>query len=306
MTARVRCSARNLSHQHGMCEGWRIAVTGHSLGAGIAAFVAMHLRRRYCRVQGWCFSPPGWLMTPELANKTRSFITSVVVNKDLIPRCVHLPACAQAGPSYTLQRVRAQVCNCRLTLRSLEHLRDDLVYAGVRCKYSKARVVTGTVCGGGCCWARRRKSWAKLEAMFNPESCGATDGARDFLSSCAPVLQCTRNEVVAVKILKAEVQCCWSFRTTVPSRGATLHLAHRYRRSVAEHVTDREFDTLQSFRLPGNVLFMRCLKTKRKQPCVPAAFATAKYNAFLLPADHPCVWTSVSCVRNFHSSHVQH
>jgi Lipase (class 3) len=62
-------------------------VTGHSLGAGIATFVGMHLRRVFFNVQVWCYSPPGWLMTPELADSTKDFVTSVVVNKDLVPRC---------------------------------------------------------------------------------------------------------------------------------------------------------------------------------------------------------------------------
>ena len=49
---------------------------------------------------------------------------------------------------------------------------------------------------------------------------------------------------------------------------------YRYRRSVAEHVSDAEFLQLQSFRLAGKVLFLRCLKTKRQQPC-----ATVKYSS---------------------------
>jgi Lipase (class 3) len=66
---------------------WSVVVTGHSLGAGIACFVGMHLRRVFFNVQVWCYSPPGWLMTRELAESTTSFVTSVVVNKDLVPRC---------------------------------------------------------------------------------------------------------------------------------------------------------------------------------------------------------------------------
>ena len=62
-------------------------VTGHSLGAGIAAFVGMHLRRVYFDVQVWCYNSPGWLMTPELAKSGKDFVTSVVINKDLVPRC---------------------------------------------------------------------------------------------------------------------------------------------------------------------------------------------------------------------------
>jgi hypothetical protein len=49
--------------------------------------------------------------------------------------------------------------------------------------------------------------------------------------------------------------------------GYVMNHAYRYRRSVAEHVSDAEFSQLQSFRMAGKVLFLRCLKTKRKQPC---------------------------------------
>lgn len=134
-----------------------IVVTGHSLGAGIATFVGMHLRRVFADVKVWCYSPPGWLMTPQLAEGTKHFVTSVVVNKDLVPR---------------------------LTLRSLERLRDELVAAGVRCRHSKARVVTGTVCGGGLCCQRRRKKWQALEAMFLPPDRAATAASRGFLDRC--------------------------------------------------------------------------------------------------------------------------
>jgi Lipase (class 3) len=70
----------------GGCDGWRLVITGHSLGAGVAAFVGMHLRTLYREVHVFCFSPPGWLMTPSLAAHTHGYVTSVVINKDFVPR----------------------------------------------------------------------------------------------------------------------------------------------------------------------------------------------------------------------------
>lgn len=89
---------------------WSIVVTGHSLGAGIAAFVGMHLRRVYFDVQVWCYNPPGWLMTPELAESGRDFVTSVVVNKDWVPRCAGTRVrCVHSAMSCTASSSKARM-----------------------------------------------------------------------------------------------------------------------------------------------------------------------------------------------------
>ena len=59
---------------------------GHSLGAGAAALIALKLRDRFPEVKCWAFCPPGGLLTPNLAHSMKPFCTSVVVNKDCIPR----------------------------------------------------------------------------------------------------------------------------------------------------------------------------------------------------------------------------
>ena len=40
----------------------------------------------YPGVRVFCYSPPAWLMTPELAKFSERFVTSIVVNKDLFAR----------------------------------------------------------------------------------------------------------------------------------------------------------------------------------------------------------------------------
>lgn len=43
-----------------MAKGeWRLVVTGHSLGAGVAALVALKLRPRHPTLKCWSFAPPG-------------------------------------------------------------------------------------------------------------------------------------------------------------------------------------------------------------------------------------------------------
>lgn len=76
----------------------------------------------------------------------------------------------------------------RLTLQSLEKLRDDLVDAGVRCRYSKAAVILRTIGGPGGLLRRGGKAWPALEHMFLPSQDAATEGAQDFLARCALLL----------------------------------------------------------------------------------------------------------------------
>ena len=59
---------------------------GHSLGAGAAALIALKLKDRFPEVKCWAFCPPGGLLTPNVAHSMKPFCTSVVVNKDCIPR----------------------------------------------------------------------------------------------------------------------------------------------------------------------------------------------------------------------------
>ncbi|KAK9827307.1 hypothetical protein WJX81_002709 [Elliptochloris bilobata] len=68
------------------CRGWRLVVTGHSLGAGAAALIAMRLHGRFPGVRCWSFCPPGGLLSTNLSAAVAPFVTSVVVGKDVVPR----------------------------------------------------------------------------------------------------------------------------------------------------------------------------------------------------------------------------
>ena len=67
-------------------KGWRLVITGHSLGAGCASLLALALKRRSPSLRAWCFSPPGCMVNAPLLAYTRSFVTSVVAGKDCVPR----------------------------------------------------------------------------------------------------------------------------------------------------------------------------------------------------------------------------
>ncbi|EIE20387.1 alpha/beta-hydrolase [Coccomyxa subellipsoidea C-169] len=68
------------------CRDWRLVLTGHSLGAGAAALMALHLSGRFPNVHCWALSPPGGLMSTNLSRLVEPFVTSVIVGKDVVPR----------------------------------------------------------------------------------------------------------------------------------------------------------------------------------------------------------------------------
>ncbi|KAK7068206.1 hypothetical protein SK128_005996 [Halocaridina rubra] len=99
-------------------NGYGLIITGHSLGAGTAVVLAAMMRPMYPNLKCFAFSPPGGLCSREFALATKSFVMSVIVGDDLVPRlsmnsihdlrhkivCV-LDTCRQ--PKY---RVLAQGC----------------------------------------------------------------------------------------------------------------------------------------------------------------------------------------------------
>ena len=63
-----------------------LVVVGHSLGAGTAAILAILMHDQFPELHCFAFSPPGGLMSASCVEQTKSFITSVVVGKDVVPR----------------------------------------------------------------------------------------------------------------------------------------------------------------------------------------------------------------------------
>uniref|UniRef100_A0A7S2ETV8 sn-1-specific diacylglycerol lipase n=1 Tax=Ditylum brightwellii TaxID=49249 RepID=A0A7S2ETV8_9STRA len=97
------------------CAGFKLRVVGHSLGAGVAAILALMLRRKYPDLKGLCFSPPGCVFSRKTADECKEFITSYALNTDLVPR---------------------------LCLKSLENLRNEVLLLINRIKIPKHYVVT--------------------------------------------------------------------------------------------------------------------------------------------------------------------
>ncbi|XP_077482259.1 diacylglycerol lipase-beta isoform X1 [Stigmatopora argus] len=65
---------------------YKLVITGHSLGAGAAAVLAILLRSSFPTLKCYAFSPPGGLLSKALADYSKDFVVSVVLGKDLVPR----------------------------------------------------------------------------------------------------------------------------------------------------------------------------------------------------------------------------
>lgn len=99
------------------CAGYRLRVVGHSLGAGCAAILSIMLRSKFPDVKGLCFSPPGCVLSRQFAESSKDFLTSYVLNMDIVPR---------------------------LSQESMENLRDDVLEMIARIKVSKRAAVVAS------------------------------------------------------------------------------------------------------------------------------------------------------------------
>ncbi|XP_055389650.1 diacylglycerol lipase-alpha isoform X2 [Condylostylus longicornis] len=102
-------------------EEFGLTLVGHSLGAGTAAILAILMKTQYPSLLCYSYSPPGGLLSMPAVEASKSFITSVVVGKDVVPR---------------------------IGLHQMEALRADLINAIKRSVDPKWKTIT---CSAICC-----------------------------------------------------------------------------------------------------------------------------------------------------------
>merc|ERR1712157_443591 len=92
---RVQCLYQDLLDQGTLKEvmlkncDYTLRVTGHSLGAACAAFLAIMLKPMYPGLKCLCYCPPGCCMTAGVATYCEQFVLSFIHNTDLVPRLSH-------------------------------------------------------------------------------------------------------------------------------------------------------------------------------------------------------------------------
>eukprot|EP00605_Chrysophyceae_sp_TOSAG23-4_P002276 GSChrysophyteH1.ASY1.ANO1.2521.1 assembled CDS len=93
---------------------YQLVVTGHSLGAGNAVLLSLMLQSQYPSLQCYAFGTPGSLVDATTAERCKDWLTTVVLNNDLI---------ARAGKA------------------TLNHLREQVLSAITRAKVTKTQIM---------------------------------------------------------------------------------------------------------------------------------------------------------------------
>jgi hypothetical protein len=117
-------AARGAVHDAMARRGWRLVVTGHSLGAAVACMLSFNLRVDFPSLRCFAYCPPGGLMTAPLASLSKTFCTSVVVGRDVISR-LGFPTTVQIVDDMTLALARCRRPKLAVLMDALLGRRKD-------------------------------------------------------------------------------------------------------------------------------------------------------------------------------------
>ena len=75
-----------LAGNHAKYPHFTLRIVGHSLGAGCATILGFMLRKRFPTLKVTAISPPGGFLSENLATGCKDFVTSFVLDCDIVPR----------------------------------------------------------------------------------------------------------------------------------------------------------------------------------------------------------------------------
>jgi hypothetical protein len=125
----------------GEYKNYRLRILGHSLGAGCAAVLSVLLRPLYVNLRCLAFSVPGCVFSENLAEECSSWLTSYILDADIVPRLA-------IGPFEDLRdSVLKMICRIKvpkyqvfeLTRRATED-REELAEENERILYGEDEV----------------------------------------------------------------------------------------------------------------------------------------------------------------------
>eukprot|EP00529_Nitzschia_sp_RCC80_P001868 CAMPEP_0113440922 /NCGR_PEP_ID=MMETSP0014_2-20120614/810_1 /TAXON_ID=2857 /ORGANISM="Nitzschia sp." /LENGTH=878 /DNA_ID=CAMNT_0000331737 /DNA_START=104 /DNA_END=2740 /DNA_ORIENTATION=+ /assembly_acc=CAM_ASM_000159 len=107
-------------------KDYKLRIIGHSLGAGVASILSVLLRPEYPTLRCLAFSPPGCVMSKDLADASMEWTTSFVVGDDIVPRmsiegfeelrdCVLDMICRIKIPKYQVTRAQQELQDDKVT-----------------------------------------------------------------------------------------------------------------------------------------------------------------------------------------------
>ncbi|XP_033123778.1 sn1-specific diacylglycerol lipase beta-like [Anneissia japonica] len=111
------------AYEKAKSKDYELVITGHSLGGGAAAILAILLKPQWPNVQCYAFASPGGLVSSVAVEYSRSFVTTVILGSDLISR---------------------------MSLESLDDIKLQLIKVFMETDKSKIKLLTQACINGMC------------------------------------------------------------------------------------------------------------------------------------------------------------